>query len=91
MELLKLLIDRIERLPVLVLITFRPEFTPSWSEHIHVTRITLTRLTRSHVATMAGQVAGKPLPNGVVQQIVGRADGMPLFVEELTKTFVEMR
>jgi len=89
LELLKLLIDRIDRLPVLVLITFRPEFMPSWSEHIKVTPITLTRLTSSDVATMAGEVAGKPLPSEVVQHIVACADGMPLFVEELTKTFVE--
>jgi predicted ATPase len=89
LELLTLLIDRIDRLPVVVLLTFRPEFTPSWHDHTHVTRLTLTRLTRPHVMTMVGRVAGKPLPEEVLQQIIMRADGMPLFVEELTKTFVE--
>ena len=89
LELLRLLIARIDRLRGLVLLTFRPEFMPSWCDHTRVTRLTLTRLTRPHVATMAGQVARKPLPGEIVQQIVARADGMPLFVEELTKTFVE--
>ena len=91
LELLRLLIDRIDRLPVLVLLTFRPEFTALWCDHTQVTRLTLPRLPGPHVATMAGRVAGKPLPGEVVEQIVARADGMPLFVEELTKTFVESR
>jgi predicted ATPase len=89
-ELLGLVIQRVQRLPALVLITFRPEFTPPWTSHAHVTRLSLSRLTRRHGSVIALRVTGgKVLPAEVLEQIVSRADGVPLFVEELTKAVVE--
>jgi class 3 adenylate cyclase/predicted ATPase len=90
LELLSLLIERIRRLPVLVLVTFRPEFQPLWSGHAHVTTLTISRLGRRQGADLVARVTGdKPLPGEIVDQIVTRADGVPLFVEELTKTVLE--
>ena len=90
LETLGLLIERMQRLPVLVLITCRPEFVPPWSGHAHVTQLSLARLTRRHgAAIVAGLAAGKALPEEVQDEIVARTDGIPLFVEELTKTVLE--
>jgi class 3 adenylate cyclase/predicted ATPase len=88
LEFLSLLIDRMP--PLLLLLTARPEFHPPWPMHAHVTQLTLSRLGREHVAQMAERVAGgKALPPEVVQQVVGRTDGIPLFVEELTKLLLD--
>jgi predicted ATPase len=74
---------------VLVIITSRPEFAVPWTAS-HTTALTLTRLSRAHVATMVeGLTAGKPLPSEVLAQILDKTDGVPLFVEELTKTVLE--
>jgi class 3 adenylate cyclase/tetratricopeptide (TPR) repeat protein len=90
LELLSLVIERIRRLPVLVLITFRPEFQPRWTGHAHVTTLTMNRLGRRQGADLVARVTGdKPLPVEVVEAIVARTDGVPLFVEELTKTVLE--
>jgi class 3 adenylate cyclase/predicted ATPase len=90
LELLGLVIERIQRLPVLVLITFRPEFQPPWTSHAHVTTLTMSRLGRRQGADLVARVAGtKPLPSEIVDHIVARTDGVPLFVEELTKTVLE--
>jgi predicted ATPase/class 3 adenylate cyclase len=90
LELLDLLVERVRPLPVLVVATFRPEFTPPWSGQAHVTTLPLNRLGRRQGATMALRVTGgKPLPNQILDQIVARTDGVPLFVEELTKTVLE--
>jgi predicted ATPase len=90
LELLGLVIDRIGRLPVLVLITFRPEFQPPRTGHAHVTTLTMSRLGRRQGADLVARVTGdKPLPAEIVEQIVARTDGVPLFVEELTKTVLE--
>ena len=90
LELLGLVIERLQRLPVLVLITFRPEFQPPWSGQAHVTTLTLSRLGRRQGADLVARVTGdKPLPAEIVEQIVARTDGIPLFVEELTKTVLE--
>jgi class 3 adenylate cyclase/predicted ATPase len=90
LELLNLVIERIRRLPVLVLITFRPEFQPPWTGHAHVTRLTMRRLGQRQAADLVARVTGdKPLPGEIVEQIVARADGVPLFVEELTKAVLE--
>ena len=90
LELLGLVIERIRQLPVLVLITFRPEFQPPWTGHAHVTTLTMSRLGRRQGADLVARVTGdKPLPAEVVEQIVARTDGVPLFVEELTKTVLE--
>jgi tetratricopeptide (TPR) repeat protein len=90
LELLSMVIERIRRLPVLVLITFRSEFRPPWTRQEHVTLLTVSRLGRRQGADLVARVTGdKPLPGEIVEQIVARADGVPLFVEELTKTVVE--
>ena len=90
LEALGLLIERAQRLPVLVLITSRPEFVPPWSSHAHVTQLSLARLTRRHGSAIVGRLAGgKALPEEVLEEIVARTDGIPLFVEELTKTVLE--
>ena len=88
LEFLSLLIDRMP--PVLLLLTARPEFHPPWPMHAYVTQLTLSRLGREHVAQMAERVAGgRVLPPQVVEQVVGRTDGIPLFVEELTKLLLD--
>ena len=89
-ELLGLVIQRVQRLPALVLITFRPQFVPPWTSHAHVTRLSLSRLTRRHGSDIALRVTGgRVLPAEVLEQIVSRTDGVPLFIEELTKAVVE--
>jgi class 3 adenylate cyclase/predicted ATPase len=89
-ELLGLVVDRVRGLPVLLVITARPEFTPRWGHHAHVTLLTLNRLSRRQGAAMVARVSGgKPLPPAVLEQIVARTDGVPLFVEELTKAVLE--
>jgi len=90
LEALDLLIERVQRRPVLVLITFRPEFNPPWTGHAHVTQLSLSRLTRRHgQALVAAVTGGKVLPDEVLDQILAKTDGVPLFVEELTKTVIE--
>ena len=90
LELLSLVIERIQRLPVLVLVTFRPEFQPPWTGHAHVTALSISHLGRHQGADLVARITGdKPLPAEVVEQIVARTDGVPLFVEELTKTVLE--
>jgi class 3 adenylate cyclase/tetratricopeptide (TPR) repeat protein len=89
-ELLGLAIERIPRLPILLLIIFRPEFTAPWSGQPHVSALSLTRLGRRDGALIVDGVVGeKSLPADVIAQIVARTDGVPLFVEELTKTVLE--
>jgi hypothetical protein len=89
-ESLDLLIDRMATLRVLVIIAFRPEFTPPWTARPHVTMLTLSRLAPRQRAQMIHHLTGgKPLPKEVADQIVDRTDGVPLFVEELTKSVVE--
>jgi tetratricopeptide (TPR) repeat protein len=89
-ELLDLLIDRIPALRVLLIITFRPEFTPPWADGSHVTLLNLNRLPPRRCAEMIAFVtAGKALPKDVVSEIINRTDGVPLFIEELTKAVIE--
>jgi predicted ATPase len=89
-ELLDLTIDRVRRLPVLLVITFRPEFQPPWGGRAHVTSLALNRLGErageALVQTLAGNAA---LTAEIVAEIVERTDGVPLFVEELTKAVLE--
>ena len=88
-ELLGLTIERIQRLPVLCVVTFRPEFSPPWTGP-HVSALPLTRLGRREGAAMVEQVTqDKELPEEVAAQIVAKTDGVPLFIEELTKTVLE--
>ena len=90
LELLDLIVERVRGLPVLVIVTFRPEFTPPWPGQAHVTQLVLNRLGREQNAAMVeGLSGGKPLPSEVLDQIVARTDGVPLFVEELTRTVLE--
>jgi class 3 adenylate cyclase/predicted ATPase len=90
LELLGLTIDRTQSIPVLVILTYRPEFMPPWSGYTHVTSLTLNRFARSLASTMVEKVTGgKPLPDDVLEQIIEKTDGVPLFVEELTKTILE--
>jgi class 3 adenylate cyclase/predicted ATPase len=89
-ELVGLAIERIPRLPVLAIISFRPEFIAPWSGQPHVSTLALTRLGRRDGAAMLEQVVGeKALPDEVAAQIVAKTDGVPLFVEELTKAVLE--
>jgi predicted ATPase len=84
-ESLDLLIDRVTTLRVLVILTFRPEFTPPWIGRPHVTTLTLNRLPRRRGAEIIAHVTGgKALPKKISDQIVDRTDGVPLFIEELT-------
>ena len=90
-ELLNVAIDRIRRLPVLLLLTFRPDFRPPWSEQPHVTTLELAPLAARHVAGLVHELSrNTPLPNDIVEEIVERTDGVPLFVEELTKAVLEV-
>jgi predicted ATPase/class 3 adenylate cyclase len=90
LELLTLLVQRVQTRPVLVVMTARPEFVPPWPRHAYVTTIPLTRLSRrDSVALVERVTGGKRLPAEVLKQILDRTDGVPLFVEELTKAVVE--
>jgi len=89
-ELLDLAVERVRNLPVLLVVTFRPEFQPPWIGQPQVTMLTLNRLDRHDRTALVEQIArGKALPNDVIDQIVDRTDGVPLFVEELTKSVLE--
>jgi predicted ATPase len=90
-ELLDLTVEKIAALPVLLLATYRPEFQPPWVGGSQVTVIALNRLGRNEGATLVHRLAGNlgALPPDIVDEIVERTDGVPLFVEELTKAVVE--
>jgi class 3 adenylate cyclase len=89
-ELLDLTVERVRSLPVLLIVTFRPEFQPSWTGQPQVSMLALNRLDRRDRTVLVEQIAGgKALPDEVVGQIADRTDGVPLFVEELTKSVLE--
>ena len=90
LELVDLCIDRIAELPILVVITARPTFEHDFGQRRHVTRIALSRLARDQVDAMVRELArGKPVPEAVLAEIAAKTDGVPLFVEELTKGVLE--
>jgi predicted ATPase len=89
LEVLDLTVERVRALPVLAIFTFRSEYEAPWTGLSHVTSIALDRLAPAEVETLAKRVAGRPLPPEVRAQIVTKTDGVPLFVEELTKTVLE--
>ncbi len=90
LEMLGEMLDLVQHERILAVITFRPEFDVPWHGHGHVTMLTLNRLTRSQCGDMVQRVTdGKALPGEVLNQIVAKTDGVPLFVEELTKTVLE--
>ncbi|MGA8110706.1 MAG: hypothetical protein WB974_14810, partial [Acidobacteriaceae bacterium] len=85
-----LLIDRVKTVPLLVVLTHRPEFQSRWSQQGHVGALNLSKLTRTQSAAMVSALAGdKALPEALLEQILARTDGVPLFVEELTKAILE--
>jgi len=90
LELLELFIDQAPTVPMLHLLTFRPEFVPPWPTRSHMTPLTLHRLERPQVEAMLARLAaGKTLPVEVVEHIVSKTDEVPLFIEELTKMLLE--
>jgi DNA-binding winged helix-turn-helix (wHTH) protein/predicted ATPase len=83
-------VDRIVALRMLLIVTFRPEFEPPWVGRPHVTALTINRLTASEVDAMIDRVVGNRLvPVSVRPDIIARSDGIPLFVEEMTKAVLE--
>ena len=89
LETLGMLIEQAPTAAMLVVATYRPELTPPWPQRSHMIPITLNRLERPEVETMVGHLAGgRPLPGEVVDHIVAKADGVPLYVEELTKAIL---
>jgi predicted ATPase len=89
-ELLDVTVDRIKRLPVLLVVTFRPEFQHAWGGLPQVTMLTLNQLGgRDSAALVEGLAGNAGLSREIVNEIVDRADGVPLFVEELTKAVLE--
>jgi class 3 adenylate cyclase/predicted ATPase len=90
LEVLTLFLEQIPTTRMFTMLTFRPEFTPSWRPRSHITQLTVSRLGRAQVEAMVKEVTdGKALPSEVLQQIVTKTDGVPLFVEELTKMVLE--
>jgi len=89
-ELLDLAVERVGSLPMLLIVTFRTEFQPPWAGQPQVSMLTLNRLDRRDRTALVAQIAGgEALPDEVVVQIIDRTDGVPLFVEELTKSVLE--
>ena len=89
-ELLGLMLDQAPTVPILMVGTHRPDFVPPWPTRAHVTPITLSRLERPEVEAIATHLAGgKSLPSLVVDHIVSKGDGVPLYIEELTKAILE--
>jgi predicted ATPase len=85
-----LVIHRVRSLPLLIVVTHRPEFLSRWSHYGHVAALTLSKLARPQSTAMVWQLAGgKALPADLLEQILGKTDGVPLFVEELTKSILE--
>lgn len=94
LELLGLLLDQITASPLLLVATFRPEFQAPWGHRAHVTQLGLTRLTETQATALIERlldrsIASEPLPDAVRQQILARTDGVPLFIEELTRSLLE--
>jgi class 3 adenylate cyclase/predicted ATPase len=90
LELLGMVVKLIETSPVLLIVTFRPEFEPPWIGRPHVTALTINRLPQRNIAAMIDLIAGnKLLAADIRQDIIERTDGIPLFVEEMTKAVLE--
>jgi class 3 adenylate cyclase/tetratricopeptide (TPR) repeat protein len=90
LELLSMTIERLQALPILLVATLRPDYQPPWAGQPHVTTLALNRLSQRERARLVDHITGgKTLPAGLLEQIVERTDGVPLFVEELTKSVLE--
>jgi class 3 adenylate cyclase/predicted ATPase len=89
MQLLEQLLEHLCALPLLILMTSRHVFPPKWEAMSYVVSLTITRLDRSESAELALNLAGKPLPPGLLERIVAKTDGVPLYLEEITRAVVE--
>ena len=90
LDLLDLLVEKVEQGPILLVVTTRPELQPSWASRPQVTVQALSGLDRRHAASLIRAVTGeRTLPKNVVDRIIAHADGIPLFIEELTKTVLD--
>lgn len=89
LDLLDRIVSGAANLPVLLIVTFRPDFQPSWVGQPHVTMVSLNRLDRRDSAGMLNALVGGALPDAIAQQIIARTDGIPLFIEELTTSLLE--
>ena len=90
LEVLDLLIDAVVAIPLLVVLTHRQEFQPKWGSHGHVTALSLSKLTRAQSGAIVSKLSSaKALPAGLLDQILRKTDGVPLYVEELTKSILE--
>jgi predicted ATPase len=90
LEVFSMIVGRITTFPVLLIVTFRPEFNPPWIGEPHVTAMTINRLARREVGDIIDRVVGNNLfPASLRQDIIDRTDGIPLFVEEMTKAVLE--
>jgi predicted ATPase len=90
LEFLTLLVEQIPTTKLLLVLTFRPEFTPPWRLRSHLTQLNLNRIGRRQIERMVENIAkGQELSADVIEQICAKTDGVPLFVEELTKSVVE--
>jgi class 3 adenylate cyclase len=90
LELLDLIVEQAPTCRILTALTFRPDFTPAWPMRSHVTYITFPRLPRKEAENMVIRVAkGKVLPEAVREHVISKTDGVPLFVEEMTKMLLE--
>jgi predicted ATPase/class 3 adenylate cyclase len=88
-ELVGRTIARVPQLRLMVVVTYRPTFIPPWRQYPNVTTLTVPRLSRIQCSEVILQTAGKLLPQDLLGEILGRADGVPLFLEELTKEVLE--
>ncbi len=89
LECLRLLSEQVATASMLVVLTSRAGFELPWGQYPEITPVMLTRLNRAQTAQMITQVAGKPLPESVIEQLVDKTNGVPLFVEELTRMVLE--
>ena len=89
-ELFDIVVERVVQLPILLVMTYRPEFSPPWLGQAHVAAVTLNRLGWRESAIIIKEVAaGRPLARDLLEQIATRSDGVPLFIEEMTKSVLE--
>ncbi len=89
-EFLDRIVDRVESLRVLLIVTFRPEFVSSWTGQAHVTLMAMNRMTRRVSGKLIAQLAGTmAMPPDVLEEVIAKSDGVPLFLEELTRTVIE--
>ncbi len=89
-EMFDMFVDRVRDLPIMLVVAFRPDFKPPWTDSEHVSSMSLQRLGQEQVKAITERLTnGKQLPSELIDQIVAKTDGVPLFVEELTKTVLE--